>query len=167
VITRFLAALLLHDIQERERLTKENRLDEFLIPSSAGAGSLLFFNRLPVDRKQPLEDFSVRLTDHNLSAVATVYAGYIHSNPVELFADMAKQWHGWKGELCWSSLEEEMALCCSRDRLGHVAIRVHLRPGHMPYDWRVEATVMTEAGQLEAIAKRAVIFFGTLSIQTF
>jgi Family of unknown function (DUF6228) len=135
-------------------------LDEFLIPSASGAGYLLFFNRLPDDRKEPIGSFSVRVTDHNLSAVTGVYAGYVHSNPVKLFADMARQWRGWKGELSWSSLDSEMTLACSRDRLGHVAIRVRLRPRHMPYDWQVEATVMTEAGQLEAIAKRATLFFG-------
>jgi hypothetical protein len=30
----------------------------------------------------------------------------------------------------------------------------------MPDDWRVVATVMAEAGQLEDIARRAAVFFG-------
>jgi len=42
----------------------------------------------------------------------------------------------------------------------HIAIRVELRSGHMDDDWRVEATVMAEAGQLEAIGHRAASFFG-------
>jgi hypothetical protein len=30
-------------------------------------------------------------------------------------------------------------------------------------DWRVEATVMVEAGQLESLARKAVLFFGGAS----
>ena len=39
-------------------------------------------------------------------------------------------------------------------------MRVGLRSGPMPDDWEVNASIMTEAGQLEDIARRAVHFFG-------
>jgi hypothetical protein len=73
---------------------------------------------------------------------------------------MALQWAGWAGELVWQSLERELTLRCSRDRAGHIFIRVELRSGPMPEDWRVFATVRAEAGQLESIAQRAQLFFG-------
>jgi len=135
-------------------------LDEFLIPSAAGNGGLLFYDRLPADRAKTIEGFWVRVTDHNLSASGQVYAGYASSNPALLFAEMAKRWSGWPGELAWESLEGELALRCSHDRLGHISIRIELCSGPMPDDWRVEATTMAEAGQLECIARRAVVFFG-------
>jgi len=135
-------------------------LDEFLIPSAAGSGGLLFYDRSPVDRAQPIGGFWVRVMNHNLSATGQVYAGYAPSHPASLFADMARQWSGWHGELVWESLEGELAIRCSYDRLGHIAIRVEFRSGHMPDDWQVMATVMAEAGQLEDIARRAAIFFG-------
>jgi len=135
-------------------------LDEFLIRSAAGCGGLLFYDRWPIDRAQPIDGFWVKVTDHNLSAAGQVYAGYAPSHPAALFADMARQWSGWRGELVWESLEGELAIRCSHDRLCHIAIRVELRTGRMPDDWRVLATVTAEAGQPEDIARRAALFFG-------
>jgi hypothetical protein len=135
-------------------------LDEFLIPSASGDGGLLFFQRLPPDPTKPIESFWVRVTDHNLSAEGQVYAGYAPSHPAPLFADMASQWAGWSGELVWESLEGELRLRCSRDRVGHIFIRVELRSGPMFEDWRVVVTVLAEAGQLENIGRRALVFFG-------
>ena len=77
-----------------------------------------------------------------------------------MFDHMARQWSGWAGELAWEALEGELGLRCSHDGLGHVAIRAILRSGHMTDDWQVEATVMTEAGQLERLARNALLFFG-------
>jgi hypothetical protein len=135
-------------------------LDEFLIPCASGGGGLLFYARYPGDPAESLEWFLVRVTDEDLSAAAHVYAGYAPRNPADLFADMTQQWTGWPGELVWDSLEGELALRCRHDGLGHIAIRVELCSGPMPDDWRVAATVMTEAGQLDTIARRATVFFG-------
>lgn len=135
-------------------------MDEFLIPSVSGSGGLLFYDRSPVDRAQRIGTFLVRVTDQDLSAAAQVYAGYAPSHPAAMFAEMARRWSGWHGELVWKSLEGELALRCSHDRLGHISIRVELRSGLMPDDWSAAATVVSEAGQLEEIARRARSFFG-------
>ena len=119
-----------------------------------------FFQRSPPDPTKPIDSFWVRVKDHNLSAEAQVYAGYAPSHPAPLFGDMAQQWVGWSGELVWESLEGELAIRCSRDRVGHIFIRVELRSGPMTDDWRVIATVLAEARQLETIARRAEMFFG-------
>jgi hypothetical protein len=134
-------------------------LDEFLIPNAVLGGGLLFYDRSPHDRTQAIEGFWVRVTEPNLSAAIWVYAGYSPSHPVPLFLDMARQWSGWSGELVWQSLEGEFTMRCSRDRLGHISIQVEMRSGHMPDDWRLLATIMTEAGQLEKIARHAELFF--------
>ena len=135
-------------------------MDAFLIPSATRGGGLLFYDRSPPDCSLPINDFWVRVTDHNLSAAGQVYAGYAPSHPAPLFAEMALQWTGWPAELVWESLEGELALRCSHDRLGHIAICVELRSGLMPNDWRVIATVMAEAGQLAELASGAALFFG-------
>jgi hypothetical protein len=135
-------------------------IEEFLIPSATGCGGLSFYDRSPVDRTQPVEGFWVRVTDLHLSASVQVYAGYAPSHPAALFVDMARKWSGWPGELVWKSLEGELALRCSHDRLGHISIRIELQSGHMRDAWEVTATVMAEAGQLEDIARRAALFFG-------
>jgi hypothetical protein len=135
-------------------------LEEFLIRSASGDGGLLFFQRSPPDPTKPIDGFWVRVTDHHLSAQGQVYAGDAPSHPGPLFADMARQWSGWSGELVWESLERELSIRCRRDRGGHIFIRVELRSGPMPEDWRAVATVLAEAGQLESIARRAELFFG-------
>jgi hypothetical protein len=73
---------------------------------------------------------------------------------------MSERWSGWPGALTWDSLEGELSLSCTQDPLGLVAIRVELRSGPMADDWQVQATIMTEAGQLEALSRRAALFFG-------
>ncbi len=135
-------------------------MDEFSIPSAAGSGGLLFYDRSPYDPTEPINSFWVRISDHDLSASGKVYAGYAPSHPAKLFADMALKWSGWPGEMAWLSLEEDLAIRCSHDRHGHISIRVKLLSGYMEDDWCVEATTMAEAGQLEAIAHRAASFFG-------
>ncbi len=139
-------------------------MDEFLIKSPDGSGELLFYDRSPYDPTEPLYGYWVRITDLNLSAAGKVYAGYAPSHPTKLFADMALQWSGWPGEMTWRSLEGELALHCRHGGCGHISIRVELLSGWIADEWRVEATTMAEAGQLDAIALRAAAFFGREAI---
>jgi hypothetical protein len=143
-----------------------NEFWEFLIPNVNGKGGLLFFDRQPFDPAQPIEYFSVRVTDHDLDATAKVYAGYFPPHLARLFARMAQHWSGWSGELNWESLEGELKLQCSHDGLGHITIGIVLRSGPYPQDWQVESSVVTEAGQLDSIAKRAELFFGKEAYRT-
>jgi hypothetical protein len=73
---------------------------------------------------------------------------------------MAASWRGWQGEFRWEAPEGELALGCVQDRAGHVFLRVELRSGPTEGDWAVQATIMTEAGQLEELARQAALFFG-------
>ncbi|MGI8978956.1 MAG: DUF6228 family protein [Pirellulaceae bacterium] len=132
-------------------------MDEFVI-SHSGI-ELAFFDREPSNRAEPLDYFSVRFTQPNLSAQCRVSAYYSPDLAV-FFAEMARQWGGWQGELEWSCLEYELKLQCRNDGLGHISIRADLSCGPMPDDWRVRATFMADAGQLEGLAKRAALFFG-------
>lgn len=135
-------------------------MERFLIKSAAGAGYVEFHDRIPADPDEPLEEYAVTLCDHGVSATARVYAGYLQFHPTPLFADMARDWRGWSGEKEWESLEGELRLRCSRDRFGHVFVRVRLRSGIDVCDWCLAATVMVEAGQLQSIAAQAARFFG-------
>ena len=133
-------------------------MDEFLI--SYGGAELAFFDRCPPDTSEELEYFSLRILSSDLTAKGRVYGGYCSSHPAHLFAEMARQWDGWPGELVWTSLEGELTLRCSHDGLGHISICLDYRSGPMPDDWRVIFTAFADAGQLEGLAKRAAIFFG-------
>ena len=134
-------------------------MDSFLIKSASGAGVLDFFERTPADPSRPIERFKVRLADQDLAAVGRVY-GWYEPHPAPLFARMAESWRGWPGTITWESPEGELTLRCTQDRTGHVAIVVELRSGPMDQDWRVRATIMAEAGQLEELARQAAAFFG-------
>jgi hypothetical protein len=134
-------------------------MDEFEIKNVRAEGSLVFFDRSPADRDKPIENFWIRVSENNLSAAVQVYAA-VSPSPVDVFEAMAQMWQGWQGELCWDSLEGEASLHCGRDKFGHILIRTRLRPSLYPGSWRVEATTVTEAGQLELIARRAKEFFG-------
>ncbi len=140
----------------------KDRLNELVIQSSNGEARLVFFDRSPTDRDRPIEEFWVRITDRNLSAVGGVYAEYASGHPALLFADMARQWQGWPGELEWRSLEGEFELRCTHDRRGHIRIGIMLRSNvsNWEYGWEVGAAVMVEAGQLERLALDAAEFFG-------
>jgi hypothetical protein len=135
-------------------------LDEFLLPSADCEGGLLFYQRMPPDLDEPIDHFWVRIASQNLSATTQVYAGDEPFHPATLFTDMARQWAGWSGELVWQSLCGELKMRCTRDRRGHIVIGVELRSEQSSSDWRVMASVLTEAGQLETHARRAVSFFG-------
>jgi Family of unknown function (DUF6228) len=132
-------------------------MDNFVIQSASGAGSLEFFERTPADRARPIERFKVRLTDLELSTVGRVYA---ITDPTAMFAQMAANWRGWQGEFAWASEECELSLRCTQDRTGHVSIRVELRSGPTQECWAVQSTLMAEAGQLEDLALGAAAFFG-------
>ena len=126
--------------------------------SGSGGYNLEFFDRSPEDPEIPVDQFWVRLTGPNLSAAIAVDTGYEPRDPTPLFAEMAVRWRGWPGELVWGSLEDEITLRCTQDRSGHVTIAVELRSGWP--GWSLSATVETEAGQLERIARDSARFFG-------
>lgn len=78
-----------------------------------------------------------------------------------LFDNMAKNWRGWEGKLSWISLEAEFALYASSHGLGHVALEVELgaNESFTAEPWYFKGFLMTEAGQLDALAKNAKLFF--------
>ena len=135
-------------------------MDSFLIRSASGTGAVEFFERTPADSRLRIERYQVRITDQDLSAVGRVYAAEFDTTPAPLFAQMAASWRGWHGELIWEALDGELSLRCTQDRTGHVSIRVVLRAGPSERDWRVETTIMTEAGLLDELARGAESFFG-------
>jgi len=101
------------------------------------------------------EYYRVTIRGPGLSASSQVYAfeprGY---GLVEFFEDLAAIWRGWKGKKDWTSLEGELSLVCTSDRLGHVAIEVTLCN-----IWSVRKVFDVEAGQLEQLASEIKKFF--------
>jgi len=71
--------------------------------------------------------------------------------------DLAENWRGWEGTRSWRSLEGDLELSATSDRLGHVALEVRLMEG-APFQWRVQGKISLEAGQLGRIAAAARTF---------
>ena len=107
-----------------------------------------------------LDAFVVRIDEPGLSAAAQVDNSRYIKGPEVLFNEMAENWHGWSGEKTWHALEGELELTATADSLGHITIRVHLRPTAGPEAWSVISYAYIEAGQLESLRARAARFFG-------
>jgi hypothetical protein len=103
--------------------------------------------------------FPVKLVGPAMSASVNAYEHGYHFLP-RFFDDLAKEWRGWAGEKTWESVESHIALRATADRLGHVFLRVTLRDVDAPAGWRAEATLLIEAGQLDALARSAWRVFG-------
>ena len=135
-------------------------MDEFVIKSSDDDCTIVFCGREPEDAGRPLDYFHVRISRSDLSATARVWAGHPLAHPSNWLHELARTWQSWRGELVWNSLERELALVATRDRFGHITIRIELRSGFMEHDWSLRAFVVVDAGQLDGLARQAERFFG-------
>lgn len=104
-----------------------------------------------------LEYFTVQIVAPTIRAQTRVYAFHSKGLPT-LFEEIAESWRGWAGAKEWSSLEGEFKLSCTTDGKGHVHIATRLADSLYGDLWRLEATVLLEAGQLEGIAKSVLTF---------
>jgi hypothetical protein len=95
--------------------------------------------------------FLARLTGPNFHGTAKVYE-YEPAHLVEFFAGLAANWRGWPGKREWSSLEGELAFSATIDSTGHISLSVQFRSGSYPFNWKLSAMILMEAGQLDCIA---------------
>jgi hypothetical protein len=93
----------------------------------------------------------------DLSSATQVYVlgGCDHLD--RFWRDLAENWRGWEGTRSWQSLEGDLELSATSDRLGHVALEVRLEEG-APFPWRVHGKLSLDAGQLHRIAAAALTF---------
>ena len=93
----------------------------------------------------------------DLSSATQVYVlgGCDHLD--RFWRDLAENWRGWEGTRSWQSLEGDLELSATSDRLGHVALEVRLEEG-APFPWRVHGKLSLDAGQLHRIAAAARTF---------
>ena len=125
---------------------------EFSIKSASSSQELTIFNR-------DGEYFEVQLAGV-VSAHIRVYAYTDEQGLNNLFQKLGGMNKPWKGELAWESLEGEFKISVSCSSLGQVQFNIALwgLPGH-PEEWRVNSGLVSEFGQLHAIANRANRFF--------
>ena len=110
------------------------------------------------DPRGNLEYFSVEVSDPTTIRAQTRVYAYHPESLAALFDEMAREWRGWSGAKEWASVEGELTLSCTTDGKRHVDIAIRVKESLYPDSWRVQATALVEAGQLEAIAKSVRAF---------
>jgi hypothetical protein len=69
-----------------------------------------------------------------------------------VFAEMAKEWRGWKGEKVWYSTDKEVTLTFTHDRISRVRVDVEVKDSPAE-NWVVHGELALELGNLDRIAK--------------
>jgi uncharacterized protein DUF6228 len=135
--------------------------DDIFVIHSVHGGARLEFRGVVPRGGLAYEGFTleVRLSGGAVEASESVHDHLPH-RWTELFDGLARDWRGWEGVRTLVSLESQLEVSCSADRLGHVSLRVELSGDHLGSDWRAADTIYLEAGQLEDLARRARGYFG-------
>lgn len=79
--------------------------------------------------------------------------------PSDLFEDLALNWRGWEGIKSWVSMEGELELTATCDRIGHVILNVKIPENLIERRWSAQAGVLIEAGQLDRLAIEVKAYF--------
>ncbi len=108
------------------------------------------------------EQFQIELKGSGISALTGVWTGgKLYSQSLSVFLkELASFTKPWKGSQDWESLEGELSLSVTCATLGQVTFGVEIRSGTGgPEALLIKASITTELGQLEKIAKDAKLFF--------
>jgi hypothetical protein len=132
-------------------------MEEFVIQSEREV-SLTFHSR-KFGADGWLESYSITAAAKNASASLHVENPPYGLSPADFFQKLAESWAGWKGEKTWGALEGEYNLVASTDLTGHITLAVELNPSSNPPCFSGVLSLIVEAGQLEALAGKAKIFF--------
>ena len=78
----------------------------------------------------------------------------------ELFSGLAEDWRGWEGERRWGSLDGEVELRATHDKLGTITLAVRMRsdaydPTVREHHWTTTALLFLDAGTLDSLAREA------------
>ena len=134
-------------------------MNEFLIKSEKEV-SLTFHSR-QFREDGWLQSYSISAVASNFSAVICAENPPYGSSPAEFFQELANNWAGWKGEKRWGALDGEYNLWASSDMTGHITLVAQFNPFDVAPCYSSTLSLVVEAGQLEQVASRAKLFFGT------
>jgi len=103
--------------------------------------------------------FKVEVAGGPVTAMKTVWGYTDTSFLVDLFSSIAADWKGWAGERNWESIEGDLKITASSDKLGHIRLEVYIRNNDQENDWRIQTPVYLDAGSLDGVAKSVGRFF--------
>ncbi len=121
-------------------------MDDFVTIKSANDATRLTFGNAAAG------SFTTTLESARFSGRVEV-STYISGSPSRLFEEIAREWRGWDGEKDWAALDDELRLTASSDHTGHTTLVVVMHDHDSPENWRLEAKLVLEAGQLEDLAR--------------
>ena len=98
------------------------------------------------------DSFTASLISSHFSG-RVVVSTYCSGPPSLLFEELAREWRGWENAKTWAALEDELTLAATSDRIGHVTLLVIMRNYTDAANWRLEADLHLEAGQLARLAQ--------------
>ena len=111
-----------------------------------------------IDRAEPADYYSAAARCGPVEAAVGFYETQIGAL-ADLFREIAEAWRRWDDERSWRSLEGEVRLRATHDKLGTVALTVGLRSD--VYDptegflWTADGKLFLDAGGLDDLARRA------------
>ena len=124
----------------------------------------VYSDRELIFRAQTKQRFEVELGGNGFSAVIGVWLDTYRDSLSVFFQKLASFKQPWRDAYTWESLEGEFSLSVTCTTLGQVTFLVKLRHVRRePEDWQLEASLVTELGQLDKIAKDANTFFHQIS----
>jgi len=103
--------------------------------------------------------FKVAVGGGSVSAIKKVWGYTDTSFLVDLFTSIARDWKGWTGERHWESIEGDLKVSASSDKLGHIRLETEIKNHDPEDDWRIQVPVYLDAGSLDTIAKSIDHFF--------
>lgn len=128
-------------------------MNTFVIKSSSSSATLTF-SHLTVS------GFHVSYFSNDLSAKTTVYEDSgMGQQLVDFFIAIWEKADPWKELLSWSSLEGELEIQATTDKLGHVEFKLIFNKYTTKEPWTAETILTAELGQLEKISKGIQSFF--------
>ncbi len=66
---------------------------------------------------------------------------------IEFLQRLAEMWSGWEGVQAWIGIDENLRIEASRDRAGHVFLRIAMDESLLPPRWTAEVTIRLDAGE--------------------
>lgn len=122
-------------------------------------GYRLLFHSQERDDDEWLAFYSVTMSAPDMKGTIRVDNSPYGTTPAELFAEIARDWKGFKGEKSWGSLEGEFNISAKSDSTGHITIRASINTGCTPPCSKMVSDFEIEAGQLEKIDNQVSEFF--------
>ena len=102
--------------------------------------------------------FDVELIGDAVTAKKQIW-GYTYTEFLGgLFESIARDWKGWDGERDWASIEGDLTISASSDKLGHIRLDVAVRNNDFENDWKLDAPIYLDAGGLDRIASEVKRF---------